>query len=149
MIGLSNTPIQGFHAMPIEGSVADAIRVALMMIEAALLGKIFFGLLDRRSYMHYLPWERRVAWLCVATFVVRNLYAQIVQYGSPLTWEGTPFTALALCLGWLALRHVRVPVYFDQPEPIPELVGVRRNGNSGNKGNAGDGSEARRPLAHS
>ena len=133
------------HAIPVSEVVANLIRVILLMMEAALAGKIVFGLIDKRSYMHYLPWERRIAWLCVLTFVTRNLFAQIQMYGSAITWEGAPFTFLAVSLGLIAVRRVRVPVHIREPEPIPELSSrhVAHNRRSTDKQDNGNDGAAR------
>lgn len=119
----ADSPVQGFHAIPMGDPWSNIVRLIFMIVEAVLVGKILFGLLDRRSFMHYLPWERRIAWIGVFVVVARNLYFQIVQFNAALTWEGAPTTALILGLFWWAVRKVRVPVFIRDPEPIHELRG--------------------------
>jgi hypothetical protein len=95
------------HAIPVSEEVANIIRIIIMMMAAALCGKIIFGLSDRRSFMHYLPWDRRVAWLGVLVFAGRNLYVQVMQFGNAIVWEGAPWTILGLGLFLYSVRTVR------------------------------------------
>jgi hypothetical protein len=111
------------HPIPVSETIANIIRIVLMLMEAKLCGKIIFGLTDKRSYMHYLPWERRIAWIGVFVFVARNLYVQVAQFGNAVVWEGAPWTFIGLCFFLWAVRKVRVPVHISEPRPIPEMVG--------------------------
>jgi hypothetical protein len=110
------------HPIPVSETISNIIRIVLMLMESALCGKIIFGLIDRRSYMHYLPWERRIAWFGVFVFVARNLYVQVAQFGNAVVWEGAPWTFIGLVFFLWAVRKVRVPVHV-KPRPIPEMAG--------------------------
>jgi hypothetical protein len=149
----SNLPeIPGLHTIPVGDVAANLIRITLMALSATLVGKIVFGLLDRRSFMHYLPWERRIAWICVLTFAARNLLVQIEQFNIAVTWEGAPLTFLALVLGLMAVRRVRVPVHIRDPQPIHELIGEqphdRRRSDPGYSADGAARATAQQPAAH-
>lgn len=87
--------------------LADVWRLALFCAESLLLGKIFWGLIDKRSAIRQLPIERRIAWTCVLVFTFRAVVISIENFAGDLHYEGTPATTLAVILGIISLRKIR------------------------------------------